>query len=204
MCLEYLAAIPRSSSALRRTGSFGLGLIELLCALVILGVLAALGVPALGRLVASSAAASHAQLFLIDARYARSEALRRGVSVTLCRALDPDAPNPQCAGSAGPGGWERGWIIFADHNADNRRQPGEPLLRVQGALPDSAGIVRSGGAPYNQLRYRPNGWAMAAQATLRFMPRTAGGQGDALLARTVCVSIVGRTRLLPPDELNCL
>jgi type IV fimbrial biogenesis protein FimT len=182
----------------------GLGLIELLCALAVLGVLAALGIPALGRMVASSAVASHAQLFLIDSRYARSEALRRGVNVTLCRALDPEAPSPVCAGTSTGGGWERGWLVFVDQNADNRRQPDEAVLRVQGALPDSGGISRNGGVAYNQLRYRPNGWSMAAQATMRFMPRTASGQADAQLVRTVCVSIVGRTRLLPPDELNCL
>ena len=109
---------------------------------------------------------------------------------------------PVCAKGAASG-WESGWIVFADADGDNERTPAEPLLRVQPAMPDSGGIQRSGGTAYNQLRYRPNGWAAGATATLRFMPKSPGDRLDMALSRTVCVSILGRTRVLPTGDAAC-
>lgn len=131
------------------------------------------------------------------------EALRRGVSVTMCRSPEPEAPFPVCAGAKGPGGWEGGWIIFADADASNQRSEGEDLLRIQPAIPDSGGIHRSTGTAYNQIRFRPNGWASGATATLRFLPRYTQAEPDPALGRTICVSIVGRTRALARSDAAC-
>lgn len=181
----------------------GVTLIELLVALAIVAVLASIAAPSFARLRANSAVAGHVNTFLADSRFASSEALRRGVSVTMCRSHNPEAAFPQCAGTTNPGGWEGGWIIFADADADNERSEGEQLLRVQSALPDSGGIHRNGSTSYNQLRFRPNGWAAGATATLRFMPKSPEAQLDPTLGRTVCVSIIGRTRSLTRSDAAC-
>ncbi|MES2975622.1 MAG: GspH/FimT family pseudopilin [Pseudomonadota bacterium] len=181
----------------------GVTLVELLVAVGIVALLASLAAPSFARLRAGSAVSGHVNTFLADSRFASSEALRRGVSVTMCRSEDPEAAFPACAGAKNPGGWEGGWIIFADEDANNQRAEGEDLLRVQPAMPDSGGIHRGSGAAYNQIRYRPNGWAAGATATLRFLPRSAEAQLDPALGRTLCVSIIGRTRALARSDAAC-
>jgi len=181
----------------------GVTLVELLVTIGIVALLVSLAAPSFARLRANSAVTGHVNAFLGDSRYASTEALRRGVSVTMCRSEDPEAEFPVCAGARNRGGWEGGWIIFADEDASNQRSSGEDLLRVQPAMPESGGIYRSGGTGYNQIRYRPNGWASGATATLRFLPRSVDAQLDPALGRTMCVSIVGRTRILPRSDAAC-
>ncbi len=186
-----------------RTAQRGVTLLELLVTLCIVGILASIAIPSFARLRAGSAVSGHVNTFLADSRFASVEALRRGVSVTMCRSQDPEAAFPVCAGAKNPGGWEGGWIIFADADADNQRSEGEDLLRIQPAMPDSGGIHRSAETAYNQIRYRPNGWASGATATLRFLPKYAMAEPDPALGRTICVSIVGRTRALARSDAAC-
>ena len=51
-------------------------------------------------------------------RYARSESIRRGGGVVMCRSDTPEAASPVGGTDASPGGkgWASGWIIF--HSLD--------------------------------------------------------------------------------------
>jgi type IV fimbrial biogenesis protein FimT len=178
-------------------------MIELMVVIALIALLATLGVGSFARMTAGSAVSAHTNSFIADSRYARSEALKRGENVTMCRTVEPDAQSPLCAGAQDGGGWESGWIVFVDVDGSNTRSAGEPLLRVQPAMPDSGGIGRSGGVAFNQLRYRPSGWSIGTTATLRFKPAQAQAQGDPALGRTVCVSNLGRTRVLPTLDASC-
>jgi type IV fimbrial biogenesis protein FimT len=178
-------------------------MIELLVVIALVALLATLGVGSFARMASSSAVSAHTNNFVADSRFARSEALKRGENVTMCRAVDPQAAQPVCAGTLGSAGWESGWIVFVDLDGNNTRSEDEPLLRVQPAMADSGGIGRSGGAAFNQLRYRPSGWSVGATATLRFKPALAQAQSDPAQGRTVCVSNLGRTRVLPTLDASC-
>ncbi|CAN5770123.1 type IVa pilus pseudopilin TppE [soil metagenome] len=178
-------------------------MIELMVVVALVALLATLGVGSFARMIASAAVSAHTNSFIADSRYARSEALKRGENVTMCRAAEPEAPTPVCAGSQAGGGWESGWIVFVDLDGSNTRSADEPLLRVQQAMTDSGGIGRSGGVAFNQLRYRPTGWSIGSTATLRFKPSLAQDQFDPALGRTVCVSNLGRTRVLPTLDASC-
>ena len=63
------------------------------------------------------------QLFL-----ARSEAIKRNGRVVLCKSADGEA----CADG---GGWEQGWILFADTNRNGHRDPAEPVIQRLMPLP---------------------------------------------------------------------
>lgn len=180
----------------------GFTLLELLVVIAIVAILAALAAPPFGRLIATSAVTGHVNDFIADSRYARSEALRRGTSVTMCRSTDPDAASPACA-TDNAAGWESGWIVFVDTDSNNSRGAGEQLLRVHARMGDSGGIRKVGTNNYNQLRYRATGWAIAANATLRFLPQGAGAQADMKQGRTVCISTLGRVRSLPSADAIC-
>ena len=52
--------------------------------------------------------------------FARSEAIRRGVRVTICRSASPTAARPSCDG----GSWSQGWIAFLDQVDATDNRPG--------------------------------------------------------------------------------
>ena len=110
----------------------GLTLIELLIAVAVASVLAAVAVPALsGGLEASRGADARAAL-LASLMAASNRAALTGTRGVLC----PSSDGHDCTDSPD---WSSGWLVFMDVNASREIDAGEPILRVQQAL---AGRVR--------------------------------------------------------------
>ncbi|WP_082060716.1 GspH/FimT family pseudopilin [Pseudomonas abietaniphila] len=91
----------------------GLTLIELLAGIVLIGIIAAMAVPAFGALIDSQRRQDTAQQLISGLRLARVEAILRGQPVIM-QALD--------------GGWGRGWNVFVDINRNQFRDDDEPIL----------------------------------------------------------------------------
>lgn len=81
-------------------------LIELMVALAVLAILAAIAVPGYDSLVLSSRLRTYTTDFSASAQLARSEAMKRNAPITLCSSSD----GTSCDSSAG---WEQGWVILA-------------------------------------------------------------------------------------------
>ena len=79
--------------------------------LAAVAILVALAAPTLVRFIQNARMSGEAAAFAGDLHYARSEAIRQGVNVSMC---------PSTNGSACSGGlnWEGGWVVFTD--ADGR------------------------------------------------------------------------------------
>jgi type IV fimbrial biogenesis protein FimT len=84
--------------------------------------------------------------------YARSEAIRRGVTVSVCKSANGTA----CGG--GTVNWEQGWIVFANTDNDSPAvvDPGEEIIRVHQQLAQSI-TLRPNANYTNFLTYRPDG-----------------------------------------------
>lgn len=106
----------------------GFTLIEMLVVVVVLAVLLTLGVPSYQRLVVDSRMTTQANEFLTMLYFARSEAIKRNATVTVCKWSTGTA----CATS---GTWAQGWMAFVDTGT---------IGTVDG--PDSANILRVHGA----------------------------------------------------------
>ncbi|MBE7941967.1 MULTISPECIES: GspH/FimT family protein [Ramlibacter] len=115
--------------------SRGLTLVELLVVLALVAILLGLGVPSFARLLERTRVSTAAQRLQSHLALARSEAVRRGLRVTLCKSAD----GLVCATT---GGWEQGWILFSDAQATGR-PAGPPLTRGQ-ALPPSVTVNGTG------------------------------------------------------------
>lgn len=80
----------------------------------VFAVLAGIGVPSLTEFLRNSRSQSMAYEFMNSLNNARSEALKTGRQVQVCRSLAPDAATPACGGTEKD--WSSGWIAYI--NAD--------------------------------------------------------------------------------------
>lgn len=128
----------------------GVTLIELMVALTVAAILLGAAIPSFRDSIIRSRLSTMANDFIGAINFARSEAIRQGRSVTLCKSSDGSA----CA-SATSVFWEDGMIAFVDADADGTIDTGETILRIWPALP-SPYTLRSSAFPAF-LRYNPQG-----------------------------------------------
>jgi type IV fimbrial biogenesis protein FimT len=158
----------------------GFTLIELLVTITVLAVLAAVAVPAFDGVTLSTRLSSYSNSLVAASQLARSEAIKRNASVTLCASAD----GLTCATN---GQWEAGWIVLS----------GTTVLRQQPAAVNGYHIREAGGA--SALNYEATGLG-ATQASItacRASP-TLGGQG-----RLVKISATGRTSITTTTPAAC-
>lgn len=86
----------------------GFTLPELMITLVILGILVSVGVPTFLEATLSSRLGSVANNLVLSVHLARSEAIKRNVTVRLC----PSTNGTSCAAQSA---FEGGWIVLADY-----------------------------------------------------------------------------------------
>jgi type IV fimbrial biogenesis protein FimT len=110
----------------------GFTLIELLVAMMVVAIALGLGVPAFTDLIASHRMATAVNDLVSALHAARSEALTRNRTVTLCASPGWDDTAPACADSAD---LLDGWIIFVDRNANARVDGDDRVLQAHPPLP---------------------------------------------------------------------
>ena len=103
-------------------------LVEMLVALAIATLLAAAAGPAFQEWLGANELANHANHLAETMTRARTDAIRSGHRVSLCKSGD----QRQCADA---GGWEGGFVVFVDVNQDGRIDDGEPVLGIDGHAP---------------------------------------------------------------------
>ena len=160
----------------------GFTLIELIITLAIAVIVMAIGVPSFQEMMRNNRAATHANEILTGLNFARSEAVKRGVIVSLC----PSADQASCSGADD---WAGGWIAFVNPNGDATVDAGEVVLRVWEPLSGNPTFTGP-----NAMGYRPTGERVAGTAPLDYEldPRQF----------LVCISPVGRPSI-EKDETEC-
>jgi type IV fimbrial biogenesis protein FimT len=157
-------------------------LVELLCVLVIAGLVLATATPGVLRLVRQHRLAAAVNDFHAALLLARSEALRRGARVDLVAA---------------DGGWRAGWIVLIDANRNGRADPGEEILRQHGPLPEDISVSASLSdmrVPY--LGYSPAGRSSSHSGASQSGSWTFDSGGA---RRRLVVNFFGRVRGCNPD-----
>ena len=160
-------------------------LIELLFTVVSLGVLTAIAAPNFTSFVRDSRRAAMLNEFVAALNLARSEAVKRGVPVAVCRSNT----GTSCTGVGTS--WADGWVVFVNLDNDSPAvvDGGEAILRVYQAS-GAAYTLTPSGTFANFIPYLPDGSTNSSIG--RFTYCDARGLRS---ARAVLVNITGRMRL---------
>lgn len=145
-------------------GYAGFTLIELLVTIAIAVILLSVAVPGFQDFFRNSRLATQSNEFVSSLQLAKSEAIRRGARVTVCRSSD----QVTCGTGAN---WGQGWIVFADYEDGQSSRPGstgtitntssndnvppDQTIQVRGLLTNST--LTSGGNCNNWITFLPDG-----------------------------------------------
>jgi len=169
--------LPRSLPAAQR----GVTLIELMVTLSVLGVLLAVGVPAYTSVTRANQISAQSNNLLQTFTLARSEALKRGLRVSVCPIRNDDTSACQTAAD-----WAGGWMVFEDDFGNaGTIDPGDRPLQLFAPAPGITITTTAASVVYLATA--------AAQAQASFDVSKPGCTGDQ--KRTVGVATTGRASI---------
>jgi len=128
----------------------GFSLLELMVALVIVAILAAIAAPSFTTMISNNRMLSQAQDMTGGFKLARSEAIKRGTAVTLC----PSSNGTSCIDNSS---LDSGWIVFVDNSNPGVVNTGEEIITYRNQVASgSISVSFSGGIKY--LRFSSQGY----------------------------------------------
>ena len=117
----------------------GVTLVELITVIGMTAILLMLAVPSMRDLIARNRAATAVNSIVSSFNLARSEAIKRGTRVTVCKSSDG-------ASCSGDDNWDQGWIVFTeDVNPNAAVDGGETIIEVRDGLDDQFTLVGGAG-----------------------------------------------------------
>lgn len=135
----------------------GFTLIELIVTMALAAIILTIGVPSFRDALQNNRRTTQINEIISTFNIARSEAIKRGVQVTLCKSTNGTSCNTTaCDAGTGSNCWEQGWVIFSDTNGDGTINTGETIINVQNALGSNL-TLRASSAFTNWIAYRGNG-----------------------------------------------
>ena len=162
----------------------GFTLTELLITLAIAGILAMVGAPAMGSLIARTHESSAEASIADSLRRARTTAVMRNTRVVVC----PSRDGRHCSKGED---WQYGWLVADDTDHDGQPDAGSHALAVMGAMPAGIRIITSAGR--GQLDFQPSGSAGGSNVTFTIC------HVHVLDGKSVVVANSGRVRIGKAD-----
>lgn len=140
----------------------GYTMMEMVMTMAIVAILASIAVPGFKYVTSSNRIATEVNGLLGDMQFARSQAVKEGLPVTVCTSSD----GLTCTNTD----WELGWIVFLDSNSSKSVDPGESIIRTQPAFGGTDTFIATPNnfhaLTFNRMGYAPTGAANAVNITL--------------------------------------
>ena len=165
-------------------------LIEMIVTVVVVAIIMTMAVPSFNSHIQNSRAIATANNLFFALKLARSEAIKRAVSVSVCPAGNV---NFTACGSD----WTQGWLVFvnSDENSVFQNNTVEPLIRSEQVTGSNYTITPLPNT--SVITFNSSGFAQTGNTT--FTVQAAGCVTDH--ARTVSISTTGRTFI---TAINCI
>lgn len=167
--------------------SRGMTVLELMISMAILAIVSTLAVPGFSSLLHNAGRTTAVNDFIHAVYLARSEAIKRGTVVSLCKSTDGQV----CLNHVPE--WSTGWMVFVNHDRDDppQRDAGEPVLAVYQGWP--GGHITSNRTAWSFRAYTQ----AVVNGTLVFCDPRGSAQ-----ARAIIISHTGRPRVAQRDASN--
>ncbi|QLI80760.1 GspH/FimT family pseudopilin [Chitinibacter fontanus] len=130
--------------------SSGFTLIEMMVVVALLGIIAGIAAPSLTMFAKNSALSGSSEELLNVFSYAKTEAIKRGSSISICNSAAPTAASPSCV--TGTPNWATGWLLFLDADGDGVYDSGETLLQIGHAVKNVSSINVTNNAKFVRFR----------------------------------------------------
>lgn len=168
----------------------GLTLIELMITLSVMALVVSLSTPSFRPVIQDNRMATQINEFVADFNLARSESVRRGTRVTLCKRNEP---GNACSTTAA---WTGGWIVFVDPDDDGAIDDGEAIIRLHTPLVGLTALNFSG---QRRVTFDAMGMTVGYAATISFCDSRGSSKAKGLV-----LSATGRLRAAAAgDTLSC-
>lgn len=142
---------PYRGGCAERPWKDGFTLVELIVTMSLAAIVLAIAVPNFQNLIRGYGLTATANDFVAFFNLTRSEAIRRGSSVSLCKTANGAA----CTTA---GGWEGGWMVFADPNANGVIDSGEEVVKVHESLGGQSTFSSSSGTAGSLITFSGSGF----------------------------------------------
>lgn len=163
----------------------GFNLIELMVTLSVATILMTMGVPSMQAAIESGRVSSQINDLLASIQLARSESVKTGRRVVLCKSTD-------MASCASDGGYDQGWIVFVDLDNDATVDTGEPIVRVHGPLAGDHSFAGSDDVT-QYVAFTSDGFARTIDGSMQSGTLTLDICRGDLGRRAIVVKPTGRT-----------
>ncbi|HEY3658680.1 MAG TPA: GspH/FimT family pseudopilin [Steroidobacteraceae bacterium] len=181
---------------LSKRSNVGFTLLELVTVMLIVAIVAAIGLPSFKYVTNSNRMAMEINGLLGDMQFARSEAIKEGLPVTVCASTNA----ADCDAGAGNDQWHSGWMIFLDTNGNGVRDTGESVIRIQPAFTSTDTFIADTTFPsvvFNRLGYAATGSATDVTIKLHSTPTNSSW------TRCLRITPVGMMNTEKASVLNC-
>ena len=163
----------------------GFTLIELIVTVAVFSILAAMVAPSFTSFTDSSRRASQVNVLSGALSYARSEAIKRNSTVSMC------ARTSNAETCSGANSWQNGWLVFDDVDGNGSLGIGDTLLRVFNPIASGSTIVETSATPLTVITYKGSGFLTVASAEFKY----CGVNNKSSNSRAIIISRTGRARL---------
>lgn len=167
--------------------SAGVSTIELVMALAIAAILAAIAMPSFGSVIERYRLRRAGEDMAATIYLARAEALRRGGQVTLRKALPPGCVVREVAD------WSCGWQLLAAVTDDGTRRAGEEILQAWPA-PENVKVKLRTAQATSQIGL--NRWGRFGNNLGFSVTLSPAGNHDKTAAMVLCMSAGGRLQAI--------
>lgn len=162
-------------------------MIELIVTMAIAAVVLSIAVPSYQTSIQNNRKTTSINSLATSLQLARSTAISRRVTVTVCKSNDITNAVPTCRNGGGSGDWSQGWMIFTNANDNTSIDGADTLLRVQDALQgrvpgapaDGVSLIGNDNA-VDLISFSAQGLARASNGTISYCDTRGATTASAL------------------------